>query len=274
MRTEVMNMSSLTDKKFSFAGSGIIAGVFIERLLDTGTVTPEQILCTDIRAERLEELGRKHGVRVSSANADAAREADVIFIAVSPHVVLNVLKELRGALRDGQMIVSLAAAIPIAAMEAALGNGVAVVRVIPNTPSLVGAGMNPHCLGKYVHAEQIVLLDELLAVFGETIRVEESLMNIATALTAVGPTYIFPVIKALTEAAAGHGMPLEQAQTAAAQTVLGAARLVLETGRKPDDLKLMIGTRPMKEENAIAVFTEAIELVFTKINESQQKFSA
>jgi pyrroline-5-carboxylate reductase len=266
-------MSSLTDKKISFVGSGIIAGVFIERLLKAGVMTPDRILGTDTRSARLAEIGEKYGIQVSADNADAARFGDIVFIAVPPNAVVAVLSELRNTVREGQMFVSLAAAVPVAPMERALGQPLAVVRVIPNTPSLVGAGMNPHCLGTHVAPEQVALLDELLALFGETIRVDEALMNIATALTAVGPTYIFPVIKALAETAARHGMPEAQAQSAAAQTVLGAARLVLETGRTPDDLKLMIGTRTIKEEQAIPVFAEALDLAFEKIGESQRKLA-
>jgi pyrroline-5-carboxylate reductase len=99
-------------------------------------------------------------------------------------------------------------------------------------------------------------------------------MNIATALTAVGPTYVFPVLKALAETAARHGMPEDQAQMAAAQTVRGAAQLVLGTERKPDDLKLMIGTRTIREDSAVTLFTEAVGLAFAKISESQQKLVA
>jgi len=267
-------MSYLMEKKMSFVGSGIIAGVMIERLLKTGATSPERILATDIRPERLAELKQTFGIQVSAENLDAARFGDVVFLAVPPNVVLPVLTGLRSEWREEQLVVSLAAAVPVASMEQALGRALAVVRVIPNTPSLVGAGMNPHCLGTNVRPDQLVVLDELLKIFGGTIRVDERLMNIATALTAVGPTYIFPVIKALAEAAARHGMTETEAQTAAAQTVMGAAQLVLETGRKPDDLKLMIGTRTIREEAAIALFAEAVELAFTKISESQRKLTA
>ena len=266
-------MSNLSDKKIAFVGSGIIAGVMIDRLLNTGTVNPEGILTTDIRPARLEEVKQQYGVQVSAGNVDAARFGDIIFIAVPPNVVTTVLGELRGTLREDQIIISLAAAVPFAVMEEVLGGALAIVRVIPNTPSLLGAGMNPHCLGAKVRPGQIDLLDELLAVFSATIRLEEIQMNIATALTAVGPTYVFPVLKALAETAARHGMPEDQAQMAAAQTVLGAAQLVLETGRKPDDLKMMICTRTIKEDGALPLFTDAVELAFAKISESQRKLA-
>jgi pyrroline-5-carboxylate reductase len=267
-------MSNLGDKKIAFVGSGIIAGVMIDRLLKAGTVNPESILTTDVRPGRLEDVKQQYKVQVSADNVDAARFGDIIFVAVPPNVVTTALGELRGTLREEQIIISLAAAVPLALVEEVLGGALAVVRIIPNTPSLLGAGINPHCLGAKVSPWQVELVDELLAVFGATIRLEDALMNIASALTAVGPTYVFPVLKALAETAARHGIPEDQAQIAAAQTVLGAARLVLETGRKPDDLKLMIGTRTIQEDSAVTLFTEAVELAFTKISESQQKLVA
>jgi pyrroline-5-carboxylate reductase len=173
-------MSNLSNKKIAFVGSGIIAGVMIDRLLKTGTVNPEGILATDVRPARLEEVKQQYGVQVSGDNVDAAQFGDIIFIAVPPNVVTTALGELRGKLRAEQMIISLAAAVQLDVMEEVLGGALAVVRVIPNTPSLLGAGMNPHCLGAKVRAPQIELLDELLAVFGSTIRLEEAQMNIAT----------------------------------------------------------------------------------------------
>ena len=266
-------MSNLGEKKIAFIGSGIIAGVFIERLLKAGATSPDRLFCTDVRADRLAQLQLKYGVQVSSRNVDGVRFGDVVFLAVPPNVVLKTLAELQNELREDQLIVSLAAAVPLPAMEQAAGRDCAMIRVIPNTPSLVGAGMNPQSLGRNVRQEQLVFVDKLLALFGETIRIDEELMNIATALTAVGPTYVFPVIKALAEAAAKHGMAEEQALSAAAQVLRGTAQLVLETGRAPDELKQMIGTRTIKEDAVIPVFTEALELAFAKIAESQQKLT-
>jgi pyrroline-5-carboxylate reductase len=133
--------------------------------------------------------------------------------------------------------------------------------------------MNPHCLGRYVTSDHLPLVEEMLRVFGETIRFEERLMNAATALTAVGPTYILPVIKALKEAAIGKGLSENDAQFAAAQTVFGTGQLVLETREDPDVLKLMIGTRTLKEEEARVTFAAAFEAAFEKISASEKKLS-
>lgn len=267
-------MSQIHTKKYAFLGGGIIAGVFIERLIKGGGVPPENILATDVRPERLEELRNQFGICVRAANGDGVEFGDVVFLAVPPNAVKPVLTESRDKLKPGALVVSLAAAIPTALIEEAIGRPLGVVRVIPNTPSLIGRGMNPHCLGRNLQSSDLPFVDALLSLFGETIRVDEQLMNAATALTAVGPTYVFPVIKAMKETAIRLGLSEREAQTAAAQTVLGAAQLVLETGKDPDLLKMMIGTRTLKEDEAQALFSNAVETAFEKISASERKLTA
>jgi pyrroline-5-carboxylate reductase len=260
--------------KFSFLGAGIIAGVFIERLLKSGGVKPEQIFATDIRKDRLEELNNQFGIQVSPDNKEGAGLADVLFLAVPPSAVKSVLSEVRSALRPDALVVSLAAAVPTSLMEGVLENPNPVLRVIPNTPSLIGRGMNPHCLGRHVKREDLPFIASLLALFGETIRIDESLMNVATALTAVGPTYIFPVIKALKDEAVRMGLSEQDAQFAAAQTVSGAAQLVLETGKDPEVLKAMISTQTLNEAEALALFSAAFQTACDKISSAEKKLAA
>lgn len=266
-------MSEIQAKKYAFLGGGIIAGVFIERLLKGPRVAPENVLATDIRREQLDLLQSRFGVRVSSDNGEGAAFGDVVFLAVPPNAVRPVLTEVREKLQPHALVVSLAAAIPTPVIEEAIGRTLGVVRVIPNTPSLIGKGMNPHCLGKHVREEQLPLIETLLATFGETVRVDERLMEVATALTAVGPTYVFPLIKAMKDTAVSLGLPEDQAQFAAAQTVAGAAQLVLETGKDPDVLKTMIGTRTLKEDEARTLFKAALEAAHEKITTARNKLA-
>ncbi|MBS1857719.1 MAG: hypothetical protein JST11_20285, partial [Acidobacteria bacterium] len=174
---------------------------------------------------------------------------------------------------DG-LIVSLAAAVPTVVMEEALARPLPLLRMIPNTPSLIGQGMNPYCLGKYVRDEHVPFIEGLLATFGETLRVDESLMEVATAVTAVGPTYVFPIIKAMADTAARLGLPDEQARFAAARTVAGAAELVAATGKDPDFLKMMISTRTLDEAGAQALFSAAVESAYQKVSSAQKKLAA
>ncbi|MCL6547046.1 MAG: NAD(P)-binding domain-containing protein [Bryobacteraceae bacterium] len=261
----------LSGKRYASLGGGIIAGVFIERLIQGAGVPPGNILATDIRPERLEQLAKQYGIRTSAANGEGAAFGEVMFLAVPPNAVKPVLAEVRGQLRPGALLVSLAAAVPTAAIEEAVGRPVPVVRVIPNTPSWIGRGMNPYCLGRHVSEADLPFVGQLLAVFGETVRLEEGLMNAATALTAVGPTYVFPVIQAMAAAAAGLGLPEPVALRAAAQTVLGAAWLVLETGKTPGELKEMISTRTLPEPEAERLFAGAIEAAYAKISAAEKK---
>lgn len=266
-------MESLKDKKYAFLGAGIIAGVFIERLLKAGVAAPGSIMASDIRPDRLEELRRLFAIQTDPDNRKAAEFGDVVFLATPPNAVGAVLAEVRPAIDGGKMVISLAACIPTSYIESALGKPVAVLRVIPNTPSQIGFGMNPYCLGRACSDDQARLAAELLAVFGETVMVPEELMNVATALTAVGPTYIFPVLQALQDAAQAHGLPAEIARKAAAQTALGAAQMVLATGKNPDELKLMIGTRTLDESAARTLFRTAWETAYTKISQGEQKLT-
>ena len=259
--------------KSAFLGAGIIAGVFIERLLKSGGVKPGQIFATDIRKDRLEELNNQFGIQVSPDNKEGAGFADVLFLAVPPNAVKSVLSEVRSTLRPDALVVSLAAAVPTWLMEGVLENPNPVLRVIPNTPSLIGRGMNPHCLGRHVKREDLPFIASLLALFGETIRIDESLMNVATALTAVGPTYIFPVISALKDEAVRMGLSEQDAQFAAAQTVSGAAQLVLETGKDPEVLKAMISTRTLNEVEARALFGAAFQTACEKISSAEKKLT-
>jgi pyrroline-5-carboxylate reductase len=219
----------------------------------------------------LDALRRQHGIRVEESNIEGARQGDILFLAVPPGAVEAVVSEIAPALRNGQILVSLAAAVPTWLIEDAARKPVPVVRMIPNTPSLIGKGMNPYCLGRHVSPSHVDLIDAVLDVFGATMRIDERLMNAATALTAVGPTYIFPVIQALKDSAAAKGLTAEQARVAAAQTVAGTAELVLATGKEPDVLKLMIGTRTIDEAQTRGVLVAAFETALAKISAAEKK---
>ena len=176
-------------------------------------------------------------------------------------------------IRADQVLISLAAAIPLWIFESVLCKDVATVRVIPNTPSQIGKGANPYCLGKHLTEQQIKDVEELLSVFGVAFKIDESQMNLATALSAGGPTYFFPAIKAMKDFALSNGMNEKDAVDIISQTISGTADLVKETGKDPDELKLMIGTRTIDEERVNEVFTKAIEEAFSKVNYATQKLT-
>jgi len=264
----------LIDKRFAFLGAGIIANVLIERILNAGVTPPENILATDINPLQLEAASKRFGIIVSEKNCEAATFGDFLVIAAPPNVVKSVLSEISSFTAPTLCVISLAAGISTQAVEDLLQTPLPLLRIAPNIPSLVGAGMNPHCLGKHVNAEDIILFDDFLRLLGETIRVEERMMNVMTALTAVGPTYIFPTIKCLTEAAVRKGLPMEASQFVIAQLVLGTARLVLDTKKDPDELKKMIGTRTINEGQLSEIIALAFESALEKVSAIERKLAA
>jgi pyrroline-5-carboxylate reductase len=266
-------MEKLKNKKYSFIGGGIIAGVFIERMIKSGAVLPENIIASDIKAERLSELKKSFGINVTEENSKCAEFGDVIFLAVPPNQIKIILSEDCTNIIDKQMVISLAAAIPTWIIESVLCKETPVVRVIPNTPSLIGEGMNPYAAGKHVKEEQIKFVEELLSIFGKTIRLKEDEMNLATALSAVGPTYFLPSIKAMKEFALKKGMNEVEAVRIISQTISGTAELIKETGKDPDELKLMIGTRTIDEESVKEIFTKAAEEALSKVNHATEKLT-
>jgi pyrroline-5-carboxylate reductase len=261
-------------KRFAFLGAGIIAGVFIERLLNARLAAPDTILATDIDPAKLEDLNKRFGIKTSLKNRDGADFGEIIFLAIPPGTVKAVLSESCSSLRSDQIIVSLAAAVPVWLMESVLSKDVPVVRVIPNTPSLIRAGVNPYVIGKHVSGDQAGTIERLLGVFGCAVRIEEKEMNVATALTAVGPTYVLPIMHALASAAESKGIEPQLAMVMVAELVAGTARLVRETGREPEELKLMIGSRTLDEGQASLLFANAFTRAVEMITASERKLTA
>lgn len=234
-----------------------MGGLLIERLLDAGAMQARQITACDPDEARLSDVGERLGVTVSTNNKDGAA-ADVVLIAVPPPVVLPVIEEISGALSAGQLVVSLAPGITLARLRQAAG-AARVARLMPNTPSLVGAGMNAYCLADDVTADQAGLLREMLDVWGDSVEVPEGAMNAACALTAVGPTYLLPVLGTLVAAATDAGMAPEVARRIAAGLFAGVGQLVARSAATPEQLKQMISMQPLDDAAAAAVFSEAYQ---------------
>ena len=261
------------EEKFAFLGSGIIAGVWMERLLSAGVVQSQQIMACDVRPERLQELAQNLSVHTYPESNKGAEFARVIILAPPPNAVVPVLREIRLSLGPSHLVVSLAAGVPLAKIEQEAGEA-AVVRVMSNTPALLGDGMNLVAFGRRVSESDQRLMRDLLDVLGKWFEVPDEQMDAWCALCAVGPTYIFPVIEALASAAASHGLDAEKALTAAAQVVGGAAHLVLESGRSPAELKQMISLRTLHEEEGRKLFTAAYEEAVTKLEALEQRLAA
>ena len=224
-------------KKIAFLGAGNMAGALVKGLLAAGAASADEILCTDVRTERLDELARKHGVKTSRDNAESARWADVIVLATKPQVFDRLLPDVAKGVRAPSLVVSIAAGVPIAAIEARLPPGTRVVRTMPNTPCLVDAGATAIAAGTHASDDDVALARRIFEAVGVTVVLDETLLDAVTGLSGSGPAYMFLIIEALSDAGVKVGLHRDSAQLLAAQTVLGSAKLLLETGEHPGRLK-------------------------------------
>ena len=234
--------NELAGKKVAFLGAGKMGGIILQALLKSGLLSPTSTCATVAHEERAQSLAAKLKVKVGTNNIEAAKGADIIVIGVKPQVVEDVVREIAGHLTADQMIVSVAASVPTAMIERNLPPNVPVVRAMPNTPCITGEGMTAICKGKHANAEHVALTTHLFNVVGRTVVVDEKHMDAVTALSASGPAYIYIILESLAEAGVKVGLPRDIATLLAAQTTLGAAKVVLETGDHPALLKDAVTT--------------------------------
>ncbi|HYQ80318.1 MAG TPA: pyrroline-5-carboxylate reductase, partial [Anaeromyxobacteraceae bacterium] len=220
-------------KTIAFLGAGNMAEAFIKGLLRAGVAAPDEILCTDRRLDRLAELERLYRIRTSPDNRAAAAAAHIVFLSVKPQAMNKLLDEIAPALDQQKLVVSIAAGVPLAAIERRVGHGIRIIRTMPNTPALVGAGATAMAAGEHATEADMAQAKALFDAVGKTVAVDEPLLDAVTGLSGSGPAYVFLVIEALADAGVKVGLDRRTAQDLAAQTVLGSAKLLLETGEHP-----------------------------------------
>ena len=223
--------------KITIIGGGNMGEALLAGFLADGVTTPAGLWVTDVASDRLAALRQRYGVRTGNDNAAAAAWADVIVLAVKPQAMDAVLDGLKDRLSERPLIVSVAAGIPLSRITARLGSARKLVRVMPNTPCLVRAGASAIAISPAVSVEERALAIRLFEAVGTVVVVEERLMDAVTGLSGSGPAYVFQIIEALADGGVKVGLPRDTALTLAAQTVLGAAKQVLETGEHPARLK-------------------------------------
>ena len=225
-----------TDKKIAFLGAGRMAEALIGGLLASEGCRPADIWATDPLAVRCETMKTQFGVRVATANQPAAEWADAVVLAVKPQVLAQVSTEV-GASLAGKLVVSIAAGISIDRIRRLIPSARAIVRAMPNTPALVREGMTAVASGPGCSDQDVVFAKDLFESVGRVVEVEERLMDAVTGLSGSGPAYVFTAIEALADGGVKMGLPRRTAELLAAQTVLGAARLVMERSEHPAQLK-------------------------------------
>jgi len=223
-----------------FIGAGQMATALAKGFVKAGLVKPDQVLGSDPMEDARAAFEREVGARITAFNPDVPKFASVFILAVKPAQVPAVLKELRGHINEKHLLVSLAAGVPLVKLEEGLETGARVVRVMPNTPALVGASASAYALGRSATAEDGQLVQKLLSAVGLALQVPEPLLDAVTGLSGSGPAYVYLIIEALSDGGVAAGLPRDIANKLAAQTVLGAARMALETGLHPGALKDMV----------------------------------
>lgn len=223
-----------------FLGAGQMAEALMRGILAAGLLGPQQLLGSDVRSSRLEYLASELGVQVSADNKQAVSQGGVIFLSVKPQDVDALLKEVAPSLRRDQLIVSIAAGVPIAHIEAMLFDRQPVIRVMPNTPCLVRQGMAVLSAGTYATPEHVEIVQSILSAVGKAIVLPEKYMDAVTGLSGSGPAFVSLFVDALSDAGVRVGLPRDVANILAVQTILGTAHMLSETGEHPARLKEMV----------------------------------
>lgn len=230
------------ERNFGFIGGGAMAEALVAGVTGAGLVAPEKIRVSDVSGERREYLREKFGVAVTPDNTALVAGADIVVLAVKPFIIGEVLGEIGRQLSEKQIVISVAAGVPTAYIEKFFSVNVPVVRAMPNTPALVGAAATAVCRGRWATGEHLELARAVFGVVGRALPVREDLMDAVTGLSGSGPAYMYVIAEALADAGVRAGLPRDVSLTLAAQTMLGAARMILETGRHPGVLKDMVTT--------------------------------
>jgi pyrroline-5-carboxylate reductase len=232
--------AALGDARLAFIGAGVMAESMIAGLLARGLIAPDRIVISHPRADRRERLVQRFAVHALEGNRDAAEGADIVFLTVKPQVLAQVMKQLHGRLDRDQVAVSVVAGATVAALSRGLGHD-AIVRVMPNTPAQIGQGMMVWASTPDVASERMAQVRSALAALGEELWVEdEKYVDMATALSGTGPTYVFLMMEALIDAGVHMGFPRRIAEQIVLQTVAGSVAFARDSGKHMAELRNMV----------------------------------
>lgn len=228
------------DQNIGFLGGGNMAEALIRGLIRGGHCEPSTISVSAPREERLTELRDRYGVYATANNVEVVTRSQILVLSVKPQIMRRVLDEISSSVSVDTLVVSVAAGVPIEAIEARLKHGVRVIRTMPNTPALVDAGATAISRGPHATDHDLALAKRIFDSVGISVVLEESLLDAVTGLSGSGPAYIFLILEALSDAGVKVGLSRRTAQLLAAQTVLGSAKLLIETNEHPGLLKDMV----------------------------------
>jgi pyrroline-5-carboxylate reductase len=226
--------------RIGFLGGGNMAGALVAGLLGSKVVEKDQIRISEPRRERKDELAKEHGVTVTASNADVVKWANVVVLAVKPQVLPAVLVECGASVGSGHLVVSLVAGIPVGRIESGVGPGARVVRAMPNTAALARAGATAIAAGASATDADLDVARALFDAVGVSVVLPEHQLDAVTGLSGSGPAYVMLFIEALADGGVKMGLPRDVALLLAAQTVYGAAKLLIDSKQHPATLKDMV----------------------------------
>jgi pyrroline-5-carboxylate reductase len=224
-------------KRVGFIGAGQMATALGAGFVRAELVNPSNLVASDPSQEACERFAKATGGKSAKCNLQSARDAEVLFLAVKPQQMAQVTAELKGRIGPEALVISIAAGIRLATLEQSLGENLRMVRVMPNTPCLIGQGASAFCLGHNATKADGELVQQLLSAVGLAVAVDEKMLDAVTGLSGSGPAFVYVIIEALSDGGVRMGLPRAVASALAAQTVLGAAQMVRTTGEHPGVLK-------------------------------------
>ena len=233
---------NLRDKKLAVLGTGKLGGILLRAYLKQGLFKAQNVTATVKHSEKATKLAKEMGIATSTENRSAVRGADIVLLGVKPQVIGEVLQEISGELNPDALVISVAASVPTSYIEQRLGAKAAVVRVMPNTCSTVNCGMAGICRGASATEQHVEMARAMFDAVGRTVVVDEKNMDAVTGLSASGPAFAYIILESLAEAGVKVGLARDVATLLAAQTMKGAASVVLETGDHPALLKDAVTT--------------------------------
>ena len=242
--------------KLGFIGTGNMAGAIMGGIIKNEIFRPEEIIGADISLAGRERVKETYGIHVTADNREAAEKAEVLILSVKPQYYAEAITEIRDCVSDDQLIITIAPGKTLAWLEEQFGKPVKIVRTMPNTPALVGEGMTAACVNPYVTEEEKAYALKILESFGKVEIVPEHLIDAVVAVSGSSPAYVFMFIEAMADAAVAEGMPRAQAYQFAAQAVYGSAKMVMETGKHPGELKDMVCSPAGTTIEAVRVLEE------------------
>lgn len=226
--------------KLGFIGTGNMAGAIMGGIIGQGIIPASEIIGSDVFPVEREKIKEQYGIHVTENNKEVVEKADKFILSVKPQFYASVIEEIKEIVREDQIIITIAPGKTLEWLEEKFGKPVKIVRTMPNTPAMVGEGMTAVCANEKVTEEELDEVLTLLNAFGKTEVVPEHLIDVVVSTSGSSPAYVFMMIEAMADAAVADGMARPQAYKFAAQAVLGSAKMVLETGKHPGELKDMV----------------------------------